>query len=112
MVVTKDQGAGKQPKYVGMTSECDKDCWVKAKCEAGEYTAVINAPWKRSVNTLAFSTYGPGVINLSQGGAATQPSQKSDTLVQQMLLQKVASNPSKLLNYSGKGYPGIFYLAE
>lgn len=108
LIVSKVNPQTGKNDYVGMAQECDKEMWFKAKCQPGEYIAVVQAKWKRKVNQFVFSTYGPGNIKLGD----TQETKVPDSFIEDMLLQKAKANPNKFLNFGAKGYPSIKYRVE
>lgn len=67
MLVAKTEGS--HYKYKGMVKSYRKQEWFKENFSVGKYIILLRTPWRRKVNQLSISAYGPGKVNFITKGS-------------------------------------------
>lgn len=92
--------------YVGNASRARDQTWVLANCSPGSYFAYITTPWKRDCNTMAFSIYGPALVDFN----TYEPNYLPPNFVETMMLDCARKSNLKKKDFTSKNEPDIYHI--
>ena len=99
---------GNQVEFMGSGNKVDKENWDDCECEAGEYYAIINTPWRSQSREFSFSVYGPGLTDLERIRADELP----DNFISNVFKSKAQQDlPTKGTDFSHRQHPNIKYVS-
>lgn len=90
--------------YVASVTKVEKDMWVEANCQKGEYIVYILTSWCRRVNHLGFAIYGPSQIESIQ---SIPESDLSETFVMDCMVDKARKSKKSFKTFQSMDEPKI-----
>lgn len=96
-------------RYVGSGHDNHQHIFVESDCQAGNYIAYIFTPWRRRVNEVGFSIYGPERIEHVM--TLLESDLQKDFIIK-FFFDRARKDQKKLKQFNGKGLSDIRYMND